>query len=703
MPRSFKALPGAPVAERRPSIAHVHGVDLHDDYAWLRASNWQEAMREPQKLPTDIASYLEAENAYYEAAMADTVDLQARLVEEMRGRIKEDDSSVPRDHGPFAYAMRFAEGAEYPLFTRTPRDGGAEQVVLDVNVEAAAQAYFQLGRSQVSPDHKVLAWTADVNGSEFYRLSFRDIEAGTDLDYHIKDVASLAWADARTLFYVRVDARHHPNKVFRHVLGSDPAEDVLVFTEEDTRYSVAVHRLRSGEFVALSTGMNDENEIHVIPTDDPQAAQRVIEPRTRGLEYEVEQQGDSFLIRTNADEAFDFKVVRAPVSAPSRANWVDLIPHEPGRMIVSLAAYRAWTIWMERRNALPRICYVAQGRPISEARSIAFEEQAYSLGSDPSPEYDTNSFRFTYSSPTTPPQVFDYDLSSGERVLRKTTEIPSGHDPADYVTIRMTAASHDGARVPVTILHHKDTPLDGTAPCLLYGYGSYGASMPAAFSANRLSLVNRGFVHAIAHVRGGEELGRNWYEAAKFGGKPNTFHDFIAVAEALVDGRYTAPRRIVIQGGSAGGLLVGAVLNMRPDLWAGAIADVPFVDVLTTILDDTLPLTPGEWSQWGNPIESREAFDNIRGYSPYDNVTAQDYPPVLVTAGVSDPRVTYWEPAKWVARLRATKTDDNILMLRTNMSSGHFGKSGRFAALEDAARSYAFAIKVTGREDGARG
>jgi len=546
MPRSFKALPGAPVAERRPSIAHVHGVDLHDDYAWLRASNWQEAMREPQKLPADIAGYLEAENAYYEAAMADTVDLQARLVEEMRGRIKEDDSSVPRDHGPFAYAMRFAEGAEYPLFTRTPRDGGAEQVVLDVNVEAAAQAYFQLGRSQVSPDHEVLAWTADVNGSEFYRLSFRDIDAGTDLDYHIEDVASLAWADARTLFYVRVDARHHPNKVFRHVLGSDPAEDVLVFTEEDTRYSVAVHRLRSGEFVALSTGMNDENEIHVIPTDDPQAAPRVIEPRTRGLEYEVEQQGDSFLIRTNADEAFDFKVVRAPVSAPSRANWVDLIPHEPGRMIVSLAAYRAWTIWMERRNALPRICYVAQGRPISEARPIAFEEQAYSLGSDPSPEYDTDSFRFTYSSPTTPPQVFDYDLSSGERVLRKTTEIPSGHDPADYVTIRMTATSHDGARVPVTILHHKDTPLDGTAPCLLYGYGSYGASMPAAFSANRLSLVNRGFVHAIAHVRGGEELGRNWYEAAKFGGKPNTFHDFIGVAEALVDGRYTAPRRIVI-------------------------------------------------------------------------------------------------------------------------------------------------------------
>ena len=700
MPKSFKALPGAPVADRRASRSSVHGVELQDDYAWLRASNWQEAMREPQKLPEDITAYLSAENAYYEAAMADTVDLQNRLIGEMRGRIKEDDSSVPRPHGAYAYGTRYAEGAEYPLLIRTPRDGGAEQVLLDVTAEAAAQDYFQLGQNRISPDHRTLAWTADVNGSEFYRLSFRDVETGTDRGYHIEDVASLAWADARTLFYVRVDARHHPNKVFRHVLGSDPAQDKLVYTEADTRYGVNLHRLRSGGFVAISTGMNDENEIHVIPTDDPEAAPRVIEPRTEGLEYEIEQQGDTFLILTNADGAFDFKVMTAPVAAPSRDNWAELIPHEPGRMIVSLAAHENWTIWMERRDALPRICHVARGRPISEARAISFQEQAYSLGSDPSPDDDTDLFRFTYSSPTTPAQVFDYDLSSGERVLRKTTEIPSGHDPADYVTRRMTARSHDDALVPVTILHHKDTPLDGSAPCLLYGYGSYGVSMPASFSPNRLSLVNRGFVYAIAHVRGGEELGRKWYEAAKFGHKPNTFHDFIAAAEALIAARQTAPGRIVIQGGSAGGLLVGAVLNMRPDLWAGAIADVPFVDVLATILDDSLPLTPGEWSQWGNPIESREAFDDIRAYSPYDNVSAQDYPPILVTAGVSDPRVTYWEPAKWVARLRATKTDDNMLMLRTNMTSGHFGRSGRFAALEDAARSQAFALKATGADLG---
>ena len=695
MSRSFPALPDAPAATRHPTVTTVHGVDLHDDYGWLRASNWQEAMRAPDRLPAEIAAYLTAENAYYNTAMADTADLQARLVADMRGRIKEDDSSVPRQNGPYAYGVRFDDGAEYPVFIRTPRDGGATETMLDVNVMAATEDYFQLGTTQVSPDHCTLAWAADVNGSEFHRLTFRDLTTGKDFDYHIPDVASVAWADGQTLLYVRVDARHHPNRVYSHTLGADPSTDMLVYAEDDTRYHVNVSRLRSGAYIAMSTGMNDENEISIIPTADPTVAPQVIEPRTKGLEYDIAHQGDAFLILTNADGAHDFKIMTTPVATPSRDNWRDLIPHEDGRMIIGLAGHKGWTIWTERRNALPRICYVRVDEPIAAARSIGFDEQAYSLGSDPSPEYDTDSFRFTYSSPTTPGQVFDYDLSTGTRTLRKTVEIPSGHNPADYVTIRTTAPSHDDAQVPVTILYHKDTPLDGTAPCLLYGYGSYGAAMPASFSTNRLSLVNRGFIYAIAHVRGGEELGRNWYEAAKFAGKPNTFHDFIAAAQKLIADGYTDRGRIVIQGGSAGGLLVGAVLNMAPELWAGAIADVPFVDVLTTILDDSLPLTPGEWSQWGNPIESRQAFDDIRAYSPYDNVTAQAYPPILVTAGVSDPRVTYWEPAKWVAHLRATKTDENILMLRTNMTSGHFGKSGRFAALEDAARSYAFALKVT--------
>ncbi|SEM66552.1 oligopeptidase B [Loktanella fryxellensis] len=698
MTRPLPAPPGAPQAARRPVTTTVHGVDLHDDYGWLRAGNWQDAMRDPTVLPADIADYLRAENAYYDTAMAPTAALQDRLIAEMRGRIQEDDSSVPRVHGDHAYSVRFAAGAEYPLILRTPAAGGAETVLLDVTAEAAAQAYFSLGQTQVSPDHATLAWAADVNGSEFYQLNLRDIGTGRDLPYHIADVASVAWADARTLFYVRVDARHHPNRVYRHTLHSDPATDALVYEESDTRYHVSVGRQRSGAYVTINTGMNDENEVHLIPTVDPTVAPMLIEARTTGLEYEVEHQGDHLLILTNANGAVDFKVMTTPVATPSRSHWTDLIPAEDGRMIVSLSAYRDWTIWMERRNALPRICYVARGAPIDTAQVIGFAEDAYALGSDPSPDYATDGFRFTYSSPTTPSQVYDFDLSTGLRTLRKTAVIPSGHDPADYVTVRTTAPSHDGAPVPVTLLFHRDTPRDGTAPCLLYGYGSYGASMPAGFSANRLSLVNRGFVYAIAHVRGGEERGRAWYEAAKGAGKPNTFHDFIAAARHLIAEGYTAQGRIVINGGSAGGLLVGAVLNMAPQLWAGAVADVPFVDVLSTILDDTLPLTPGEWSQWGNPITDRAAFDTIRSYSPYDNVTAQAYPPMLVTAGVSDPRVTYWEPAKWVAHLRVIKTDDAVLLLRTNMTSGHFGQTGRFAALADAARTYAFALAVTGAD-----
>lgn len=691
----FSHLPDAPLADKRPTTATVHGVTLQDDFGWLRAENWQEAMRDPAKLPEDIADYLKAENAYYDRAMADTADLQATLIAEMRGRIKEDDASVPRKNGVYAYVMRYAEGDEHPVFIRTARDGGDEVALLDVNAEAAAHEYFDLGSIAVSPGHGMLAWSADTAGSEFFTLRLRDTATGQDSETLIPDVGSLAWVDDQTLLYVRVDDRHHPNKVFRHLIGSDPADDVLVYEEKDPRYFVGVSRMRSGAYVQISTGMNDENEVWVIPTATPDAAPVLIEARTEGLEYEIDHQGDHFVILTNADDAVDFKIVTAPVATPQRANWTDLIAYRAGRMIIGLAAYRDWLIWVERENALPRICYQRSGQ--DDVQSISFDEEAYALGADPSAEYDTDIFRFTYSSPTTPSQVFDFDLSTGNRVLMKQTELPSGHDPADYVTRRIMAPSHDGALVPVTILHHATTKIDGTAPCLLYGYGSYGASMPAGFSANRLSLVDRGFVYAIAHVRGGEEKGRAWYEDAKFGRKVNTFHDFIGAAQSLIADNYTSQGRIVIQGGSAGGLLVGAVVNMRPDLWAGVIADVPFVDVLTTILDDTLPLTPGEWSQWGNPIDSKTAFDDIRAYSPYDNVTAQEYPAMLVTAGVSDPRVTYWEPAKWVAKLRITKSDDNILLLKTNMTSGHFGKTGRFAALEDAARSYAFALKAVGR------
>jgi len=690
----FKSVPNPPLATRRPHHASFHNVQLEDDYHWLRADNWQEAMREPEKLPGNIKSYLKAENDYYEAAMSDTTDLQEKLVAEMRGRIKENEASVPVKDGPFAYWTRYEEGGEHPIFMRSDREGGNEAIMLDVNKEAQGHEYFELGALSVNPGHTILAWARDISGAEYYALIFRDLTGGEDSEYQIADVGSVAWGNDHTLFYAKVDEHHRPSKIFRHTLGNDPTNDVLVYEEPDPRFYCGVGRTRSGEYVIIATGMNDQDEVRVLPTSDLLSKPRLIEPRAEGLEYSIDHQGDRFLILTNAGDAVDFKIVEAPIDTPSQENWKDLIPHENGRMVISCDAYKDWIIWMEREDALPRICYRGND---GETHSIAMDEEAYSLGASPLPEFSTDRFRYTYSSPTTPSQHWEYDLISGEKTFLKETVIPSGHDRADYVTRRILAKSHDGAQVPVTILHHKDTPIDGSAPCLLYGYGSYGASMPAAFSANRLCLVDRGFIYATAHIRGGQEKGRAWYEDAKFEKKTNTFHDFLASARALADQRFTREGNIVIMGGSAGGLLVGACVNMAPDLFAGVIADVPFVDVLNTILDDTLPLTPGEWSQWGNPIDNQDAFDWIKSYSPYDNVEAKEYPPMLVTAGVSDPRVTYWEPAKWVAKLRTLKTDDNALLLRTNMSSGHFGKSGRFAALEDAARSYAFALKTVGK------
>ncbi len=697
MKHVFKKIGGEPAADRHTTTQTVHGVTLSDDYAWLRAENWQEALREPDKLPDPIKAYLEAENAYFEKAMADTGDLQKALIAEMRGRIKEDDSSVPVPDGPYKYGWRYAQGAEHPVFFRTSQKGDEEEILIDVSAEAAKHEYFQLGSAEVSPGHSMLAWSSDTRGSEYFQLKFRPAGSTEDTGTGIADVGSVAWADDETLFYTRIDENHRPSKVFRHRLKTDPAKDVLVYEEKDPRFYCSVGRSRSGDFIFIHAGMNDQDEVMFVPAAKPDAGLSVITPRTEGLEYSVEHQDGRFVILTNADGAEDFKIVEAPVDAPGIGNWKDVIAHKQGRQLLSIDAYRHWLIWMERENALPRICFMgADGR----TNSVAFDEEAYALGVSALPDFDNDVFRFTYSSPTTPSQTYDYDLASGERTLLKEQEVPSGHDPKDYVTRRITAASHDGAQVPVTVLHHRSTPVDGTAPCLLYGYGSYGMSMPAGFQTNRLSLVDRGFVYAIAHVRGGQEKGRAWYEAAKFGKKPNSFHDFIASAKALSDQKFADPGQIIIQGGSAGGLLVGASVNMAPEVFAGVIADVPFVDVLNTILDDSLPLTPGEWSQWGNPIESVEAFNDIRSYSPYDNITAQEYPPMLVTAGVSDPRVTYWEPAKWVAKLRTMKRDDNILMLRTNMQSGHFGKSGRFAALEDAARSQAFALKVTGLAGG---
>jgi oligopeptidase B len=695
-----KAAP-APSAVREASLRTVHGVTLHDDYGWLRAANWQEALRDPSLLPAPIQAHLIAENGYAEAVLAPVRPLIEAMVREMRGRIKEDDSGVPSPDGPFDYYDRYREGGQHPIVCRRPRGGEAgEQVMLDGDALAAGRAFFDLGGATHSSDHRLLAWSYDDKGSEFFTLKVRDLATGADQADHIEETGGDAvWsADASALYYIRLDDNHRPLRIFRHVLGEDQAADRLVFEETDTTVFVGMGEATAGGLALISCAQSDSTETFALDLTRRDAAPWRILPRMDEVksypDYHPSWRGEKTLfIRTN-DAAEDYRIVAVPLAAPSRENWTEVVPHRPGILVLSAHVLQDWLIRLERENALPRI--VIRNLTTSEEHAIAFDEEAYSLGVLPGYEFDTDTLRFVYSSMTTPNETWDYDMRTRTRVLRKRQEVPSGHDAGDYVTRRLLAPAADGETVPVSLVYRKDTPLDGSAPVLLYGYGSYGASMPASFSTARLSLVDRGFVYAIAHVRGGMEKGYRWYRTGKREFKTNTFTDFIACAEHLIAAGFTASGRIVAQGGSAGGMLMGAVANMRPDLFAGILAEVPFVDVVNTMLDDSLPLTPPEWREWGNPIADPEAFRRMLAYSPYDNVAAQAYPPILALAGVSDPRVTYWEPAKWVARLRATKTDANPVLLVTNMDAGHGGAAGRFDRLAEVARSYAFAVAVTG-------
>ena len=686
-----------PRPEKRPVSDTHHGVTRTDDYAWLRAANWQEVFRDPSVLDPEIRAHLEAENAYQAALMADTADLQKALFAEMKGRIKEDDSSVPMKDGPYAYGSSFRLGGEQPRYFRTPREGGEEAILLDGDAEAAGKAYFRLGGIDHSPDHRRLLWAYDDKGSEFYTLRVRNLEDGGDLGELVADTGgSGAWtAGSDGFFYTRLDPNHRPSKLFFHAVGTDPAQDRLIYEETDPGFFMNVGGTRSNEWILIGINDHETSEYRILPADEPSAEPKLVAARENGLQYDLEEGGDIFFVLTNADGAKDFKIMTAPASDPVRANWKELVPHEPGRLILSVLAFKDFLVRLERKDGLPRI--VVRERASGDEHLISFPEEAFSLGLSGAYEYDTEVMRFTYSSMTTPAQVFDYDMRTRQRTLLKTQEVPSGHDASRYVTRRLMAPSQDGELVPVSLLYRADTPLDGTAPCLLYGYGSYGITIPASFNTNCLSLVDRGFVYAIAHVRGGKDKGYAWYEDGKRAKKQNTFKDFIAAARFLAGEGYTGHDRIVAQGGSAGGMLMGAVANMAPEAFGGIVAEVPFVDVLTTMLDETLPLTPPEWPEWGNPIASAEDYRTIAAYSPYDNVAALDYPPILAVAGLTDPRVTYWEPAKWAARLRELKAGDNPVLFRINMDAGHAGASGRFSRLEEVAYTYAFALKVTGR------
>lgn len=673
-----------------------HGITRVDDYAWLRADNWQAVFRDPAVLDPAIRAHLDAENAYQASMMAHTGDLQKTLFGEMKGRIKEDDSSIPSKDGPFAYGVSYVTGGQYPRYFRTPRDGGDHDIILDGDLEGAGKEYFSLGGVAHSHDHKHLLWAYDDAGSEYYTVLVRTLGTGLDLPDRMINTGGggVFDADCKGIFYTVLDENHRPVAIRYHLIGAANDTDKTVYVEDDAGMFIDVSGSMLNDYIFISINDHETSEYYVVPASAPLAAPKLVAAREIGVQYSLCEGGDIFYILTNDSGAADFKIMSVSASDPEKANWREVVSHKPGCLILSVGAFENYMVRLEREDGLPRI--VIHDRITGEEHTIAFDEEAYALGLMGAAEFETDTIRFSYSSMATPSQTFDYNMATRTRTLLKTQEVPSGHNAQDYVTRRVMAPGHDGELVPVSLVYHHTTAIDGTAPLLLYGYGAYGMSMPAGFSTSILSLVDRGFVYAIAHIRGGKERGYRWYEAGKKRHKQNTFKDFVAAAEYLTAQKFCAPGRIIAHGGSAGGMLMGAIANMAPQLFCGIIAEVAFVDVLTTILDDTLPLTPPEWPEWGNPITSLEDYQTIAAYSPYDNIRAQAYPAILAVAGLTDPRVTYWEPAKWVAKLRNYNTGNEPVMLKTNMSAGHGGASGRFSRLEEVAFNYAFAIQAAG-------
>ncbi len=685
-----------PVAQKRPHVSTLHGDRRSDDYFWLRDRND----------PATIA-YLEAENAYTKAALAHTEGLQETLYGEMLGRIKQDDSTPPTRRGDYWYYTRTVEGRPYSVYCR--RKGsptGPEEVLLDGNALGEGKPYFRVGVFDVSPDHTMLAYSVDGTGAERYTMFFKDLRTGKTLEQTIPDTYySSAWAmDNRTFFYVTVDAASRPEKLWRYTVGSDPSTAAVAHHEKDEKYFLSVGRTRSDRFIVCALASTNTSEARAIPADRPGAEFSPVVPRRQDVEYSVDHRGDQWVIVTN-EGAVNFKVMAAPVATSAdRATWKTVIPHRDDATVTGVDLFARQMVVSERVGGLPtlRVRTLAGAGLEGPDHTIAMPEPAYVASPGANPEFDTAVYRFNYSSLVTPGSVFDYDLASRTRTLVKEQPVLGGYDRTKYASERVWAPTRDGKRIPVSLVYRKGTPRDGSAPCLLNGYGSYGISYDPSFSSNNLSLLDRGFVVAIAHIRGGAEMGRGWYEDGRLRNKKNTFNDFVDAADHLVKERYTSPDRLAAIGGSAGGLLMGAVTNMRPDLFRVVVAAVPFVDVINTMIDETIPLTVNEWEQWGNPVTSEGDYRYMLSYSPYDNVAPKRYPNMLVLAGLNDPRVAYWEPAKWTAKLRALKTDDNLLVLRTNMGAGHGGASGRFERLREVALQDAFIIDRLGVSDGAR-
>jgi len=674
------------------STVKIHNEELIDNYSWIKQKDWKEVILNPNKLNTQVKKYLDEENLFKENQLKDINDIEKKLFEELKSKIKNEDNSVPKKDGNYLYGYKYNKNSEYPIYYRKNTTNNSEEIILDCEKKSKTHTYFNVASISHSHDHKHVAYNIDTNGSEYFSIFIEDIQKQELLSPEIKNTTGdIVWSlDNNYIFYVRLDQNHRPTKVFKHKIGSNSEKDLLIYEEKDPSFFCSINLSKTKNYLFIRTADHETSEYLFINLKLNEIKPTLFKKRVKKIEYDLEHHEKFFLISTNIDNAKNFKIMIS--HEESYQKWEEFIPYEKVNLILDFILLKDWLVRLERTEGSENIIILNLNN--KNQHKISFDEEAYNLSLDHGYEYETDTFRYSYSSPTTPKSVFDYDCKSKKQELKKTQEVPSGHNKDDYICKKIFATAHDNEKIPITILYKKGVKLNSNNYLLLYGYGSYGISIPSNFSTNRLSLVDRGIVYAIAHIRGGKEKGYEWYENGKLLNKKNTFLDFISCAEKLCEDKYTSPKKIVAQGGSAGGLLMGYIANERPDLFLGIIAQVPFVDICNTMLDEDLPLTVTEIPEWGDIKNDKKSFLYVKSYSPYDNVKKQNYPHMLVTGGISDPRVTYWEMTKWVAKLRENKTDNNLLLLHMNMTAGHSGASGRFDYLKEIAMEYGFVLKI---------
>ena len=674
------------------NVVKIHNEELIDNYSWIKQKNWKEVILDPNKLNTPVKKYLDEENLFKEEQLKDIKDIEKKLFEELKSKIKNEDNSVPKKDGDYYYAYKYNKNSEYPIYYRKNIKNNFEEIILDCEKKSKTHSYFNVAAISHSHNHKYLAYNIDTNGSEYFSIFIENIETKEILSPEIKNTTGdIIWSlDNNYIFYVGLDQNHRPTKVFKHKIGSDSEKDLLIYEEKDPSFFCSINLSKTKKYLFIRTADHETSEYLFINLKLNQTTPILFKKRIKKIEYDLEHHEKFFVISTNIDNAKNFKIMIS--HEESYQKWEEFITYERINLILDFIILKDWLVRLERTEGSENIIILNLNN--KNQHKISFDEEAYNLSLDHGYEYETDTFRYSYSSPTTPKSIFDYDCKSKKQELKKTQEVPSGHNKDDYICKKIFATAHDNEKIPITILYKKGIKLDSSNHLLLYGYGSYGISIPSNFSTNRLSLVDRGIIYAIAHIRGGKEKGYEWYENGKLLNKKNTFLDFISCAEKLCEDKYTSPKKIIAQGGSAGGLLMGYIANERPDLFLGIIAQVPFVDICNTMLDEDLPLTVTEIPEWGDIKNDKKSFLYVKSYSPYDNVKKQNYPHMLVTGGISDPRVTYWEMTKWVAKLRENKTDDNLLLLHMNMTAGHSGASGRFDYLKEIAMEYGFVLKI---------